>query len=92
VSKPIPPSDVSLLELDPAGRPTGRMAQPWYDYFFARDRGSRGTGSNGGNSGAVWFYGTGIPANTLGLDGDFYMRKSGTSLIGIYVKANGTWA
>lgn len=87
MARPIPPPDVPLAEPQ-----TGKITQTWYDYLFGRDRGSTGTGTNGGNSGAVWFYGTGVPSDTIGVNGDFFIRRSGTSIVAIYVKTGGTWA
>lgn len=53
--------------------------------------GSNGTnGSNGSNgtNGATWLSGTGVPADTLGVDGDFYLRSDTGD---VYKKAAGTW-
>ena len=37
---------------------------------------------------AVWHVGTGAPANTLGANGDFYLRTDTNT---VYQKSNGTW-
>jgi len=85
VARPLPPPDVPVVEPT-----TGKISQTWYDYFKARDRGI-GFTTGGGSSSAVWYYGTGVPSNSIGVDGDFYMRISGTTLIGVYVKQGGVW-
>lgn len=40
----------------------------------------------GGNT--TWYDGTSVPNNTLGLDGDYYLRSS---TLDVYRKANGIW-
>jgi hypothetical protein len=86
MARPLPPPDVPITEPQ-----TGRPTQVFYDYLFSRDRGSTGSGTNGGNSGAVIFYGSGLPSNSIGVNGDFYIRTSGTSIIAFYVKSGGVW-
>jgi len=42
-----------------------------------------------GSPGTVWYSDAGVPSDTLGLDGDFYLN---TSTGGVYRKATGTWS
>lgn len=81
---PIPTPDVPLA--DPA---TGLMTQEWFNYFRSRDRGA--SGASGGSNISAWFYGTGVPSNSLGIDGDFYMQKTGSTVTAFYVKSGGIW-
>lgn len=46
------------------------------------------TVSPAGALGGHWYYGSGAPANTLGADGDFYLRDTGL----VYAKAAGSWS
>lgn len=87
MARPLPPPDVPLVDLQ-----TGKVAQVWFDYFRGQDRFSSSSTVGGGNSSSVWFYGSALPASSLGIDGDFYIRTSGTSIIAFYVKQSGTWA
>lgn len=41
-----------------------------------------------GGGGAVWRFGTGVPSNALGNDGDYYAR---TDASGLYTKISGAW-
>jgi hypothetical protein len=86
MARPIPTPDVQFC--DPK---TGLITQPWFEYFKSRDRGAPGTG--GGSNVSAWFYGTGVPSNSLGIDGDFYIQISGTTgeVIAFRVKTNGAW-
>ena len=45
-------------------------------------------GSTAGSNGATWRTGVGAPADSLGVDGDFYLRSSDES---VYQKGSGTW-
>lgn len=81
---PIPTPNVALV--DPQ---TGLMAPKWYDYFKSKDRGV--AQANGGTNTSAWYYGTSAPANTLGLNDDFYIQTQGTSVVAFYVKKNGVW-
>lgn len=49
------------------------------------------TGAQGaaGTPGSVWHNGTGVPADTVGADGDYYLDDGSGD---VYVKAGGTWA
>ena len=84
MSRPIPTPDVALC--DPK---TGLMTTPWFNYFKERDRGA--IGASGGSNIAAWYYGTAAPANTLGIDGDFYIQQTGTAVAAIYIKKSGVW-
>jgi hypothetical protein len=92
MARPIPTPDVQFC--DPK---TGLITQPWFEYFKSRDRGAPGAG--GGSNVSAWFYGTLDPAvpadalvlNKLGVNDDFYIRLSGSSVVGIFVKQNGAW-
>lgn len=46
------------------------------------------TVSPAGALGGHWYYGSGAPANTLGADGDYYLRDTGL----VYAKASGSWS
>jgi hypothetical protein len=37
----------------------------------------------------VWYFGTTVPNDTLGVNGDFYLR---TDTGDVYTKVGGTWA
>jgi hypothetical protein len=53
-------------------------------------QGVPGDPGSDGTNGSTWFHGTAAPpANTIGVDGDFYLN---TSTFDVYVKAAGTWA
>lgn len=54
----------------------GGMSQPWYLYFSQQ--------------GVI--VGTGIPADGVGSNGNYYFRKDGSVGAHIYFKAGGTWA
>ena len=41
-----------------------------------------------GSPGSVWYNGTGIPSNSLGIDGDYYYRYTTGD---IYFKIGGSW-
>lgn len=51
--------------------------------------GANGAAGSNGTNGATWTSGTGVPADTLGSDGDFYLR---TDTGDVYKKVAGTWA
>ena len=56
------------------------------------DNGAQGdTGPQGvaGVPGSKWYNGTSAPADTLGVDGDYYLN---TATGDVYAKAGGTWA
>lgn len=89
MAKPIPPPDVPLLEIV-NGKLTGRIAQVWYEFLLGFARGSTAT-TGGGNSTSVWFYGSTVPASSLGVDGDFHIQTSGTSIVAFRVKSGGVW-
>jgi hypothetical protein len=84
VSIPIPPPDVQFIEPG-----TGRPTKEFYDYLKSKDRGV--AGPNGGSNTSAWFYGSAVPSNSLGVEDDFYIRTSGTSIIAFFVKTNGVW-
>ena len=85
MARPIPTPNVQFCD-----QKTGLITTPWYEYFKSRDRGAP-TATGGGSNVSAWFYGTAVPANTLGVDGDFYIRTVGTTVAGIFVKINGVW-
>ena len=39
-----------------------------------------------------FYSGNGVPASTLGRNGDFYFRRDGTAATASYYKASGSWA
>ena len=49
------------------------------------------TGPTGaaGSPGSVWYNGSGVPLDTLGVDGDYYLRNTTGD---VYQKVGGTWA
>ena len=51
------------------------------------DYGSVGNNTPG-SPGSVWYEGAGVPANGLGIDGDFYLNTSNGN---VYRKASGIW-
>jgi len=50
--------------------------------------GPAGSPGASGASGTTWYEGSGVPNNTFGINGDFYLD---TSTGNIYQKAVGTW-
>lgn len=51
--------------------------------------GLNGTNGTNGTNGATWLTGAGVPSDTLGNDGDLYLR---TDTSDVYKKVSGTWA
>ena len=51
--------------------------------------GDDGDDGDDGADGATWLTGVGVPANNLGVNGDFYLRTFNTT---IYSKSNGAWS
>lgn len=43
-------------------------------------------------NGPSLYSGTGLPDNSVGIDGDFYFRKDGSTGTHIYAKSAGVWA
>ena len=56
------------------------------DYTWSLIKGADGTD---GVDGKTWLSGVGAPSNSIGSDGDFYLRRSNSR---IYQKASGTWS
>jgi hypothetical protein len=50
--------------------------------------GPMGEDGQNGTDGSTWYSGDGIPSNSLGLDGDYYLD---TSTSNVYLKENGVW-
>lgn len=44
--------------------------------------------TGGAGSGSVWFNGSGVPSNVLGIDGDYYLNNINGD---VYQKISGTW-
>lgn len=42
-----------------------------------------------GDPGTIWYSGSGVPSNTLGRDGDFYLNADNGN---VYHKVGGSWA
>lgn len=58
--------------------------------------GPAGAAGAAGTAGATWYNGTGVPASTLGVNGDFYLRTTATSTDtgngDVYNKSAGAWS
>lgn len=52
------------------------------------DKGDDGDKGDTGNDGKTWYYGTTVPSNGLGVNGDMYLR---TSTGAVYVREAGAW-
>jgi hypothetical protein len=65
---------------DPQTFKIGNGVTPWNTLAFS------GAGVGGGTT---WYTGSGAPSNTLGVDGDFYLRSSNSD---VYRKASGAWS
>jgi hypothetical protein len=55
----------------------------------ANIKGPQGSPGAPGTPGTVWYNGTGVPPDTLGTDGDYYLDDATGN---VYQKAAGTWA
>lgn len=69
----------------------GDQGDPGNDSTVPGPQGIDGNdGSNGSNGidGSVWFSGTGVPNDTNGVNGDYYLN---TLTADVYLKAAGTW-
>lgn len=51
--------------------------------------GPAGTNGTNGTNGATWYTGSGVPADTLGVDNDLYLDVDTSN---VYKKVAGTWA
>lgn len=56
---------------------------------FAGPQGATGAAGADGADGTIWQVGTGVPSDSLGNDGDWYLDTTGRA---IYLKGSGTWA
>lgn len=63
---------------DPQKFKIGNGATPWNTLAYG-----------GGGGGGAWLNGSDAPANTLGNDGDYYLRTSNGA---VYAKTSGAWA
>ncbi len=77
---------ISVLRLStgtqgPAG-PAGDPGTPGTD-------GNDGADGSNGTNGSVWRDGSGVPSNSLGVDGDYYLRTSNGD---VYFKASGAYS
>ncbi|MFB7675603.1 hypothetical protein ACFC26_29765 [Kitasatospora purpeofusca] len=88
-------------DIGPVG-PTGPKGDKGADSTVPGPQGGKGDpGSVGpaGASGGKYFYGTDVPANALGADGDFYVRSESQTLaslvavtyMSVWLKVAGTW-
>lgn len=50
--------------------------------------GTNGTNGTNGAPGSVWYNGSGVPSNTLGVDGDYYLDNATGN---VYNKVAGSW-
>lgn len=50
--------------------------------------GTAGANGNAGLNGTLWNYGSGIPASSLGVNGDFYLNTANSD---VYTKVSGVW-
>ncbi len=50
--------------------------------------GTNGTNGTNGVDGSKWHNGNGVPANTLGVDGDYYIDNATGD---VYNKVSGSW-
>lgn len=50
--------------------------------------GTNGTNGTNGVNGSTWYNGSGAPANTLGVDGDYYLDNNTGN---VYNKVSGSW-
>jgi len=98
--RPLPPPDAAVI--DPR---TGLMTRDWYDYF--RDQNQlvashttsiasinallAAAGVSASRPIQRWFFGTGVPSNAIGIDGDFYLRLTGGTITQFYNKSGGVW-
>jgi collagen type VII alpha len=53
------------------------------------DIGATGAAGTNGVNGALWLSGSGAPASSLGVDGDYYLNTANSD---VYNKTSGTWA
>ena len=61
------------------GTPTGTISLTDYNLFLS---------GTAGTPGSVWYNGSGVPSNGVGVNGDYYFRTSNGD---IWFKAGGVW-
>jgi hypothetical protein len=75
---------------DASGNVYLRSAAAGHTYTVVSNiEGPQGAQGTAGPSGGVWRDGTGVPANTLGVDGDYYLDHATGN---VYVRASGSYS
>ena len=64
---------------------TGLVAQGWVSWFTQK------FAPSGNNAGAQIWQTAGVPASTLGNNGDYYFRTDGSGGNHLYFKTGGAW-
>lgn len=77
------------LEQDTSQFKVGNGTTAWADLPYGGIQGPQGDTGAAGEDGATWHDGAGAPADTLGIDGDYYLD---TAAGDVYEKAAGAWS